>query len=156
MSKFSIGIDLGTTNCAMAYVPLNAQTPRARSFQSHSGRRTVPSLNRSLFRPFFICHARTRPANCSGKGLLAANGLLDDSRAGKRPNRQDASLIRRNRGFVITRSTAARRSCHGDPTRYRSKRGSLRYRLPRSCSTIFGRLGIPASRAMMPIFSSRK
>ena len=23
MSKFSIGIDLGTTNCAMAYVPLN-------------------------------------------------------------------------------------------------------------------------------------
>ena len=33
MSKFSIGIDLGTTNCAMAYVPLNGTNSTSETFR---------------------------------------------------------------------------------------------------------------------------
>src|SRR5260370_35464983 len=33
MAKFSIGIDLGTTNCAMAFAPLDTANPHSKTFQ---------------------------------------------------------------------------------------------------------------------------
>jgi molecular chaperone DnaK (HSP70) len=53
MSKFSIGIDLGTTNCAMAYVPLNGTNSTSEKF-SISQWETHGSVIESFTLPSFL------------------------------------------------------------------------------------------------------
>ena len=51
--KFSIGIDLGTTNCAMAFVPLDGEDPQSEVFPVPQWE-TLAALSESLILPSFL------------------------------------------------------------------------------------------------------
>ena len=85
MSKFSIGIDLGTTNCAMAYVPLNGTNSRSETFPI-SQWETHGSLTESFTLPSFLYLPREDEASqLLGKGIVGREWI-----AGRFARRQAA------------------------------------------------------------------
>ena len=52
-ARFSIGIDLGTTNCAMAFVPLDGETAQSEMFPVPQWE-TLAALSESLILPSFL------------------------------------------------------------------------------------------------------
>ena len=76
MSKFSIGIDLGTTNCAMAYVPLNGTNPTSETFRI-SQWETHGSVTESLTLPSFLYLPREDEATqLLGKGVVGREWIV--------------------------------------------------------------------------------
>jgi molecular chaperone DnaK (HSP70) len=90
MSKFSIGIDLGTTNCAMAYVPLNETDSTSETFPI-SQWETQSSLTESLALPSFLYLPREDEAiQLLGKGVVGREwiaGRFARRRATETPGR---------------------------------------------------------------------
>jgi molecular chaperone DnaK (HSP70) len=85
MSKFSIGIDLGTTNCAMAYVPLNGTNSTSETFPVLQWE-THGSLTESLTLPSFLYLPREDEASqLLGKGIVGREWI-----AGRFARRQAA------------------------------------------------------------------
>ena len=76
MSKFSIGIDLGTTNCAMAYVPLNGTNSTSETFRI-SQWETHGSVTESLTLPSFLYLPREDEATqLLGKGIVGREWIV--------------------------------------------------------------------------------
>ncbi len=85
MAKFSIGIDLGTTNCAMAYVPLNGANSTSETFSIPQWE-THGSLTESLTLPSFLYLPREEEAGqLLGKGVVGREWI-----AGRFARRQAA------------------------------------------------------------------
>jgi molecular chaperone DnaK (HSP70) len=85
MSKFSIGIDLGTTNCAMAYVPLNGTNSTSETFPI-SQWETHGALTESFTLPSFLYLPREDEASqLLGKGVVGREWI-----AGRFARRQAA------------------------------------------------------------------
>ena len=85
MAKFSIGIDLGTTNCAMAYVPLDGASSTSETFSIPQWE-THGSLTESLTLPSFLYLPREEEAGqMLGKGVVGREWI-----AGRFARRQAA------------------------------------------------------------------
>ena len=117
--KFSIGIDLGTTNCAMAFVALDGEASQSEIFPVPQWETTLRSLR--------IVDAAIVPLPALGdRGRTDARNRVRRPRmdfrtlcAGRKlRNRPAAWLTPPNRGFATMRSIAAPRFSHGDRTKF--------------------------------------
>jgi molecular chaperone DnaK (HSP70) len=76
LAKFSIGIDLGTTNCAMAFVALNGETSRSEMFPIPQWE-TYGSLVEALTLPSFLYLPREEEARqMLGKGIAGREWIV--------------------------------------------------------------------------------
>src|SRR5215831_10005235 len=113
--RFSIGIDLGTTNCALAFVPLDDET-RCEIFgipqwDTLSAIVESPALPSFLYLPDEAAAAQIQ----NGKSATRS-GLSAGSHAKRQQNRPAGSSIRRSPGSATIHPIARRDFCPGDRT----------------------------------------
>src|SRR5690348_9081146 len=117
-ARFSIGIDLGTTSSALAYVPLagdaHANVLAVAQWETTDTLIEATTLPSFLYLPEDAVAAQLR-------GQAAGQARY-----------QGASFVRQSRGFAITRPIGQQRSFPGDPRIYRPDKKSLLFRLPLS------------------------
>ena len=112
-ARFSIGIDLGTTNSALAFAPLLGEgTPEILSipqWESLAGLTEEPTLPSFLYSP-----EEAAAAYFAARRLAPGSGSSADLRASRRAKHLGASSIPRSPGFVIMPPTGRSRFCPGD------------------------------------------
>src|SRR5215813_12744602 len=122
-ARFCIGIDLGTTNCALAFVLLgNEARSEIFGIQQWDTSSTImesPALPSFLYLPDTVTAAQIQPGTASGEEWVV--GRL----ARKRPRNHPAgSSIQPNPGFAIIHRIARRAFCPGDR---RTSRATVRF-----------------------------
>src|SRR6516162_1194862 len=111
-ARFSIGIDLGTTNSALAYAPLNGDAPPERL--PIQQRETLETLVEVPMLPSFIYLPENALAqHLRGKGQGPRRGLSAVLPGAERRKCQAAWCALPSPGCAIIRRTATRRSCPG-------------------------------------------
>ena len=124
-ARFSIGVDLGTTNSALAYVPLTGDAePEALAVSQWEGPTALveaPTLPSFLYLP-----EDGRAAELPGRVPEPGDGSPAASPGAGQGKPPDALCGRQSRGCVTIRPTAPRRFCPGDRTIFsRRKRSRL-------------------------------
>jgi len=111
-ARFSIGIDLGTTNSALAFAPLLGEgTPEilfVTQWESLAGLTEEPTLPSFLYLPEEAAAAHFRGREV-GDGQWVVGRFVS-----KQAKHLGASSIPRSPGFAITPPTGRRPFCHGD------------------------------------------
>src|SRR6266478_307307 len=100
--KFSIGIDLGTTNCALAFEPLGGAETRTQVFAIPQWKKPG-ALSEHATLPSFLYLPAAHEAAALGAQWAGCRGGLRGSR---RRNGRGAWSTRRNRGSATTRLIA--------------------------------------------------
>ena len=112
-ARFSIGIDLGTTSSALAYVPLTGDAPpevlAVSQWQTPDALVEVPTLPSFLYLPKDALATQLRAGF-----LEQTDGLSAASRAAGQAKRPAGLSARQSRGCVTTRPTGPRQFCRGD------------------------------------------
>ena len=132
-ARYLVGIDLGTTNSALAYVDTARAPARAsRRFADPAARgdgrrrRAADACRRRSTSP---ASTTCRPARSRCRGPRTAARSSASSRASRARACRGGSSPRRSRGSATPASTGARRSCRGaPPTTCRGCRRSRRRR----------------------------
>ena len=131
-SRFVVGIDLGTTNCALAYVDTGAAGAMSRRCQHLPIPQVVqpgvveerPLLPSFLYLPGPERAAGREPASCRGRRTAITPSASSPATSAARCRRGWSPPP--SRGCAIPASIAARRSCRG--RRRRTAAGSRRWR----------------------------
>ena len=130
-ARFSIGIDLGTTNCALAFVPLDSEA-RSQIFgiQQWDTSSTIiesSALPSFLYLPDAVTAAQIQPGAAGGEEWVV--GRLARKKAAESPGR--VVSIQPNPGFAIIHRIARRAFCPGDRRTSRATARYHRYAPPR-------------------------
>src|SRR5215831_11709733 len=111
-ARFSIGIDLGTTNSVLAFVSLVGDaTPEilfVPQWESLAGLAEASTLPSFLYRP-----EEAVAADFRGRAVGTESGSSGNSRARRRAKHLDGWFILRSPGFAIMLLTGWRHSCRG-------------------------------------------
>src|SRR6516225_2628577 len=128
-ARFSIGIDLGTTNSALAYAPLNGDAPPEKlpvqQWETPETLVEVPMLPSFLYLPEAALAQQLR-----GKVPETQGGLSAALPNAERQKCQAAWCALPSPGCAIIRRTASRRSCPG------ARKISDRTRKSRRCAPL--------------------
>ena len=113
-ARFSIGIDLGTTNSALAFAPLVGEgTPEILSVPQWEGLAGLTEERNAAFLPLLTGGSGRQHTFAAGR-LEPGSGSSADLRVSRQAKRLGGSSILRSPGFAIMPPTGRRRFCLGD------------------------------------------
>src|SRR6516162_5049660 len=142
-AKFSIGIDLGTTNCAMAFEALDETPSRTELFPIPQLETITAFVEASTLPSFLYLPPKKEIDDLAGTDADSDRwipGRLARKKAAESPGRVAHSA---NPGFAIMRLIAQHRFCPGDQTRSFLIKGFLQFRPRRFCLNICVLSGTP-------------
>ena len=110
--RFSIGIDLGTTNSALAFMPLDGEA-NPRSLAYHNLRRYPELRKLQPFPRFFTFRRKQLPSRCRAEPVPGRNGLSAASREERLEKPPAGSSIPQSPGFATIAPIVQRAFCRG-------------------------------------------
>ena len=155
--QFSIGIDLGTTNCAMAFERLDAIAAQRDVFFISQWETSTRFSEASTLPSFLYLLSQDEAAQMSGHSTLRAEWVpraLRENTGGGIPGSRRS--LRKVMALPSCAWIATRRSCHGDPMKSRSKSGFRRSARPRCSWNIYAQRGTPSLRAQGQRFEDQE